>query len=158
VDECGPLRRAGVQSHSAPLVVFAGILDALGNVLFVFAAHSGRLDIAAILSSLYPAAATVSLSVLVLCERVTGIQTIGVLLVLLAIPLISAKAISSYTLRTPLACNLYFWTHFASKARNLASSASGRERESGLLRTHFASAHGHSLGKVTFALSGWLNP
>src|SRR6266550_6311273 len=30
----------------APLVVLAGILDALGNVLFVFAAHSGRLDIA----------------------------------------------------------------------------------------------------------------
>jgi hypothetical protein len=26
----------------APLVVLAGILDALGNVLFVFAAHSGR--------------------------------------------------------------------------------------------------------------------
>ncbi len=73
----------------APLVVLAGILDALGNVLFVFAAHSGRLDIAAILSSLYPAA-TVGLSVLVLRERVTRVQTIGVLLVLLAIPVISA--------------------------------------------------------------------
>ena len=73
----------------APLVVLAGILDALGNVLFVFAAHSGRLNIAAILSSLYPAA-TVGLSVLVLRERVTRVQTIGVLLVLLAIPVISA--------------------------------------------------------------------
>jgi len=52
VDERGPLRRAGVQSHSAPLVVLAEILDALGNALFVFAAHCGRLDIAAILSSL----------------------------------------------------------------------------------------------------------
>jgi drug/metabolite transporter (DMT)-like permease len=79
----------GVQSHSAPLVVLAGILDALGNVLFVFAAHSGRLDIAAILSPLYPAA-TVGLSVLVLRERVTRLQTTGVLLVLLAIPVISA--------------------------------------------------------------------
>jgi drug/metabolite transporter (DMT)-like permease len=74
-----------VQLHSAPLVVFAGILDALGKVLFVFAAHSGRLDIAAILSSLYPAA-TVGLSVFVLRERVSRIQTVGVLLVLLAIP------------------------------------------------------------------------
>lgn len=71
------------------LVVFAGILDALGKALFVFAAHSGRLDIAAILSSLYPAA-TVGLSVLVLRERVTCIQAVGVLLVLLAIPVISA--------------------------------------------------------------------
>jgi len=72
-----------------PLIVLAGVLDALGNVLFVFAAHSGRLDIAAILSSLYPAA-TVGLSVLVLRERVTRIQALGVLLVLLAVPVISA--------------------------------------------------------------------
>ena len=86
----------------APLEVLAGILDTLGNVLFMFAAHSGRLDIAAILSSLYPAV-TVGLSVLVLRVRVTGIQTVGVLLVLPAIPVISAEAISSSTLWTPLA-------------------------------------------------------
>jgi drug/metabolite transporter (DMT)-like permease len=73
----------------APLVVLAGVLDALGNALFVLAAHSGRLDVAAILSSLYPAA-TVGLSALVLRERVIRLQAIGILLVLLAIPLISA--------------------------------------------------------------------
>jgi drug/metabolite transporter (DMT)-like permease len=73
----------------APLVVLAGVLDAVGNAWFVLAAHSGRLDVAAILSSLYPAA-TVGLSVLVLRERVIRIQAIGILLVLLAVPLISA--------------------------------------------------------------------
>jgi uncharacterized membrane protein len=69
--------------------VLAGVLDAIGSALFVLAAHSGRLDVAAILSSLYPAA-TVGLSVLVLRERVIGIQAIGILLLLLAIPVISA--------------------------------------------------------------------
>jgi len=70
-------------------VVPAGILDALSNVLFVLAAHSDRLDIAAIVSSLYPVA-TVGLSALVLRERVTGTQAVGVLLAFLAIPVISA--------------------------------------------------------------------
>jgi len=67
----------------------AGVLDAIGSALFVLAAHSGRLDVAAILSSLYPAA-TVGLSVLVLRERVIRIQAIGILLLLLAIPVILA--------------------------------------------------------------------
>jgi drug/metabolite transporter (DMT)-like permease len=72
----------------APLVAIGGSLDALGNMFFVLAAHSGRLDVAAILSSLYPAA-TVLLAALVLRERVTRIQGVGIALVLAAIPLIS---------------------------------------------------------------------
>jgi uncharacterized membrane protein len=59
------------------------------TVSLLLAAQSGRLDVAAILSSLHPAT-TVGLSVLVLRERVIRIQAIGILLVLLAIPLISA--------------------------------------------------------------------
>lgn len=72
------------------LVVLAGTLDAIGNAFFVLAAHSGRLDVAAILSSLYPAA-TVLLAAFVLRERVTRIQGAGILIVLAAIPLISAQ-------------------------------------------------------------------
>ena len=73
-----------------PLVVLAGVLDALGNAFFVLATHVGRLDVAAILSSLYPAA-TVVLAALIVRERVTRIQTIGIFLALVAIPLISVK-------------------------------------------------------------------
>jgi drug/metabolite transporter (DMT)-like permease len=73
----------------APFVVLAGVLDAVGNAFFVLAAHSGRLDVAAILSSFYPAA-TVLLAAVVLRERVTRIQGAGILLVLMAIPMISA--------------------------------------------------------------------
>ncbi len=71
-----------------PLVLIAGALDALGNAFFVLAAHSGRLDVAAVLSGLYPAA-TVLLASIVLRERVTRVQGVGILLALIAIPFIS---------------------------------------------------------------------
>lgn len=73
----------------APLVALAGGLDAIGNVFFLFAAHSGRLDIAAIVSSLYPAA-TVLLAAIVLREQVRPVQGVGILLALASIPLITA--------------------------------------------------------------------
>ncbi|HKV58066.1 MAG TPA: DMT family transporter [Ktedonobacteraceae bacterium] len=71
-----------------PLLLLAGTLDVSGNVFFVLATHSGRLDVASILSSLY-SAVTILLAAIILRERVSRIQAIGIALALGAIVLIS---------------------------------------------------------------------
>jgi drug/metabolite transporter (DMT)-like permease len=66
------------------IVILNGILDIAGNGFYVLAARTGRLDVAAVLGALYPAS-TVLLAWMLLNERLSVIQIVGILFAFTAI-------------------------------------------------------------------------
>lgn len=74
---------------SQPLTILVGVFDAGGNIFFLLAQNAARLDVAAVLSSMYPIS-TIALSILIMKESVSRSQWLGVSLCLLAVGLIVA--------------------------------------------------------------------
>lgn len=77
-----------VSQVALPLILLNGCLDIAGNGCYILASQTGRLDVAAVLSSLYPAA-TVLLAATLLKERFAHSKAIGILLALIAIALLT---------------------------------------------------------------------
>ncbi len=80
--------RPGGTSMTA-LAILAGLLDTSGNGLYMLSSLGGRLDVAAVLSSLYPGA-TIVLAAIFLRERATRLQALGMVCALVAVALIAA--------------------------------------------------------------------
>jgi drug/metabolite transporter (DMT)-like permease len=63
-----------------------GVIDIGGNAFYILSAQTGRIDVAAVLGALYPAS-TVLLASMFLKEKISPVQTFGVLLAFAAIVL-----------------------------------------------------------------------
>ena len=71
----------------AAIVIAAGVVDMLANALYLIATRYGSLSVVVTLSSLYPAS-TVILARVILGERLSALQSVGIACALVAVVLI----------------------------------------------------------------------
>ena len=71
-------------------ILLSGLLDSVANAMFIAATRHGRLDVAAVLSSLYPAS-TVILAHVLLKERLSASQNAGIVGALASVAIISSR-------------------------------------------------------------------
>ena len=83
----GPAR---ITRHVVGWMLATALFDTSGNLLFVAATRAGRLDVAAVLASLYPAS-TILLAGFVLHEKLTPRQKWGMAIAVCAVALITLK-------------------------------------------------------------------
>lgn len=76
------------QAPPLALLGLLGLLDVGGNLFFLLAVQTGRLDVAAVLASLYPAVTAV-LAWLITKEQMTHLQAVGAAVAVFAIALIT---------------------------------------------------------------------
>jgi len=69
--------------------IISGCFDTIGNLFYMMASQMGRLDVAAVICSMYPAG-TILLAGIILRERPTRRQVAGICLALAAVALLSA--------------------------------------------------------------------
>lgn len=84
----GPVSAGFPMGKMLLLAMLAGVLDTSGNLLYLLASLTARLDVSAVLSSLYPAG-TMVLAAWLLKERATRSQAVGMALALAAVALIT---------------------------------------------------------------------
>jgi drug/metabolite transporter (DMT)-like permease len=78
----------GIRAGYIGLGILAGSLDTIGNVFYILASRFGRLDVAAMICSLYPGG-TILLAMLILGEKPSRRQVAGIGLALAAVVLLS---------------------------------------------------------------------
>ena len=80
--------RVKLTRNAIAFALGTALLDTSGNLLFLAATRAGRLDVAAVLASLYPAS-TILLAAVALHERPTRRQAIGMITAAIAVVLIA---------------------------------------------------------------------